>query len=263
MKTNKETKKKVVIITGASSGIGLATAKRFLQEGYTVYGVALNEYKGEFPCYACNVNDAEGMEKIINEVKAKEGQIDVFVNNAGFGLSGELVDTKPTDIQNLFSTNLTSVAVNTALVGKIMKEQRFGKIINTSSLSAVFPLPYQSCYSSTKAGIEVLSRTVRGELKQYNVYVSAIMPGDVKTGFTDARVKSKSSDDKVEKTVSKFEKYERNGMTPDKVAKKIVKLAKSRKPKPRVSVGSLKLLIFLQKLLPIRALDWLIKIIYC
>ncbi len=256
--------KKVVIITGASSGIGLASAKLFLQKGYTVYGVARNEYKNDaFKCFTADVNDAEKMKEIINKVYEDEKRIDVFVNNAGFGLGGELVETKAEDIQRLFSTNLTSVAVNTALVGKIMKEQHFGKIINTCSLSALFPLPYQSAYSASKAGIEVLSRTTRGELKPYGVYVSTILPGDVNTGFTDARIKGIIDDKNVNKSMQKFEKYERNGMSPEKVAKKIVKLAKKKKPQPRVSVGALKLLIILQKILPIRFLDWLIRIIYC
>ena len=255
---------KVVIITGASSGIGLATARLFMNKGYKVYGLAREEYAmGGFTCYKADVNDAERMQAIINEVYQKEGRIDVFVNNAGFGLGGELCETEVKDIQRLFSTNLTSVAVNTALVGKIMKKQRFGKIINTCSLSALFPLPYQAAYSATKAGIEVLTRTVRGELKPYNVYVSTVLPGDVKTNFTDARVKGKIEDNKVNKSMQKFEKYERQGMSPEKVAKKIVKLAKKRRPQPRTSVGALKLLIILQKILPIRFLDWLIVKIYC
>lgn len=255
---------KVVIITGASSGIGLATAKLFLKKGFKVYGVSKDDFVSqEFVNFVGDVNDAKRMQEIINQVFEKEGRIDVFCNNAGFGLGGELVETRPEDIQRLFSTNLTSMAVNISLVGKIMKTQGFGKIINTSSLSAVFPLPYQSAYSATKAGIEVLSRTVRGELKPYNVYVSAVMPGDVSTGFTDARVKGNIDSEKVGKSMKKFEKYERSGMTPDKVAKKIVKLALKKKPQPRTSVGSLKLLIFLQKILPIRMLDWLIRILYC
>ncbi len=255
---------KVVIITGANSGIGLATAKLFVAKGYTVYGISKGEYDGgDFTNYNCDVNDTPKMKEIINGVYEKEGHIDVFVNNAGFGLVGELVELKTEDIQKLFSTNLTAVAVNIAIVGKIMKEQRHGKIINTSSLSAVFPLPYQSAYSATKVGIEVLSRTTRTELMPYGVYVSAIMPGDVKTGFTDAKIKAEGRDKKVDRSLDKFDKYERQGMSPNKVAKKIVALAEKKKPKPRVSVGSLKLLIFLQKILPVRMLDWLIKILYC
>ncbi len=256
--------KKVVIITGANSGIGLATAKRFISKGYTVYGISKRDYEGnDFINYNCDVNDALRMQEIIQEIFDKEGRIDIFVNNAGFGIGGELVESNINDIQRLFSTNLTAVAVNIAIVGKIMKNQHFGKIINTSSLSALFPLPYQSAYSASKAGIEVLSRTTRSELMPYGVYVSAVLPGDVKTGFTDARIKSVNDDKNVDKTMQKFEKYERQGMSPNKVAKKIVSLAEKKKPTPRVSVGSLKLLIFLQKILPIRFLDWLIKILYC
>lgn len=256
--------KKVVIITGASSGIGLAAAQLFAEKGYTVYGIARNQYKSEkFKCYSCDVNNADGMKSIINEVAEKEGRIDVFVNNAGFGMGGELVETQVKDIQNLFSTNLTAVAVNTAIVGQIMKKQGYGKIINTCSLSALFPLPYQSAYSASKAGIEILSRTTRGELKPYGVYVSTILPGDVKTGFTDARIKGKIDSKTVDKSMQKFEKYERNGMSPNKVARKMVKLADKKRPAPRTSVGALKLLIILQKILPIRLLDWLIRKIYC
>ncbi len=255
---------KVVIITGASSGIGHATATLFLQKGYKVYGIAREEYAGDdFVCYKGDVNDAENTKHIVNEILDKEKRIDVFVNNAGFGISGEVVDTDTKVIQNLYATDLSAMAVNIAIVGKIMKEQKFGKIINMSSLSAVFPLPYQAIYSSAKAGVEVLSRTARTELKPYNVYVSVVMPGDVKTNFTDARIKSESSDKKVNKSVEKFEKYERNGMSPFKVAKQVVKLAESKHPKVRKSVGALKLLIFLQKILPVKMLDWLIKKIYC
>ena len=255
---------KVVIITGASSGIGLATAKRFLNSGYKVYNISRSESNEDgITSYIADVNDADKMEKIINEINNIEGHIDIFVNNAGFGLCGEIVDADTKAIQNMFSTDLTSVAVNIALVGKIMKKQRYGKIINVSSLSALFPLPYQSCYSSAKAGIEVLSRTARGELKPYNVYVSAVLPGDVKTNFTDARIKNQSEDNKVNKSIAKFEKYERGGMSADKVAKVIVKLARKGKPQPRISVGSLKLLVFLYKILPVRMLDWLIGKLYC
>lgn len=255
---------KVVVITGANSGIGLATAKLFLKKGFKVYGISKSDYDGgDFVNYVADVNDAQRMEEIINEVFEKEGKIDVFCNNAGFGISGELVNTDPKVIQALMSTNLTAYAVNISLVGRLMKKQGFGKIINTSSLASVFPLPYQSCYSASKAGVDALARTARTELRPYNVYVSLVVPGDVSTGFTDARIKAKNDDKKIDKSIEKIERYERKGMSPEVVAKKIVKLAGKKKPKVRVCVGSLKLLIFLQKILPIRLLDYLIKVLYC
>ena len=256
--------KKVAIITGASSGIGLATAKLLLKNGYKVYGISRDEYKGEdFENYVTDINDHKRVEEIFNEIYKNEERIDVLVNNAGFGISGELANTKPEVISSLFSTNLTSAAVNLALMGNIMKKQGFGKIINTSSLASIFPLPYQSCYSASKAGLDALARTARTELKPYNIYVSLVVPGDVKTGFTDARIKSANDNKKIDKSIEKIEKYERNGMSPQKVAKVIVRLAQKKKPKVRVCVGSLKMLIFLQKLLPIKVLDYLIKVLYC
>lgn len=255
--------KKVALITGASSGIGLASAKLFLEKGWTVYGVARKEFKSDFVCFQADVNDSARMEEIINGIYKNEGRIDAFVNNAGFGLGGELADHDPEKIRQLFNTDLASYAVNINLVANVMKKQGGGKIINISSLGALFPLPYQACYSAAKAGVDVLTRTSRAELKKYGIFVSSVLPGDVKTGFTDARIKSKSTDQKVNKSVEKFEKYERGGMSPNLVAKKVVKLATAKKPKPRVSVGSLKLLIFLQKILPTRLLDWLINKIYC
>ncbi len=255
---------KVVVITGASSGIGLATARLFLRTGFKVYGISKGEYSDEnFVNYSADVNDAKRMEEILNEIFDKEGRIDIFCNNAGFGISGELVNTDPKVIQALMSTNLTAYAVNISLVGRIMKKQGFGNIINTSSLASVFPLPYQSCYSASKAGVDALARTARTELRPYKVYVSLVVPGDVKTGFTDARVKAKNDDKKIDKSIEKIERYERKGMSPEVIAKKIVKLACKKKPKVRVCVGSLKLLIFLQKMLPIRVLDYLIKVLYC
>lgn len=255
---------KVVVITGASSGIGLAAAKTFLAAGWKVYGVALNNFEeGGFKCYQADVNDTQRMKAIFDEVQMTEGHLDCLVNNAGFGISGEVVDHTAEQIKAQISTNLSSSAVNLAMVGRVMKAQGFGKIINTCSLSALFPLPYQACYSATKAGIDVLTRTTRTELKKYHVYVCDVLPGDVHTGFSDARVKSQSADEKVNRSVLRMEGYERKGMSPQKVANKIYKLACKKRPRARVCVGSLKLLIPLQKVLPTRFLDWLIAKIYC
>lgn len=255
--------KKVAVITGASSGIGLATAKLLQAKGYTVYGISRSGAKGQFESFAADVNDTEKIKQILQQIVQKEGSIDVFVNNAGFGIGGELIDHDPDKIRALFATNLASYAVNINLVGQIMKKQGHGKIINTGSLGALFPLPYQACYSAAKAGVDVLSRTARTELKHHNIWVSEVLPGDVSTNFTSARIKDKSESEKVNQSVKKFEKYERGGMSPEVVAKKIARLAQAKRPRARVCVGSLKLLVPLQKILPTRFLDWLIAKIYC
>lgn len=256
--------KKVAIITGASSGIGLASAKTFLSKGWTVYGVARREFKGDFECFQADVNDSTKMKEIMESVYKKEGRIDAFVNNAGFGIGGELLDSDIETVKRLFSTNLTSYTTNLILVGNIMKKQGFGKIINICSLSgAIYPLPYQACYSVTKAGIDVLSRTARTELKPYNIYVSEVLPSDVKTGFSNARVINKSANEKVNQSLKRMEGYEQTGMSPNKIAKHIVRLAEKKRPRARAGVGAWKILIPLVKILPTRFVDWLILKIYC
>ncbi|MCF0199794.1 MAG: SDR family NAD(P)-dependent oxidoreductase [Bacteroidales bacterium] len=255
---------KVCIITGASKGIGLATAKLFASKGFKVYGIARSATnETAFECLQADVNDAERMRQIIDEVKAKEGRIDVFINNAGYGIGGEHVNSSAQDIKNLIATNFTAVAVNMAEVGKVMKEQGFGTIISTSSLACFFPVPYQALYSATKTAIDTLTRTVRTELKPYNVHVCEVLPGDVATNFTDARVKNQGERGEVEQAVNKFEKSEREGMSPDKVAKAFYRLATAKNPRLRICVGWLKILIILVKILPSSALDWLIKKLYC
>lgn len=255
--------KHVVVITGASSGIGLASAKLFLDKGWTVYGIARKNFNGDFECFQADVNDHQRIKEILDSIVQKEMKIDAFVNNAGFGIGGELLDSDIQAVKQLFSTDLTSYATNLTIVGNIMKKQGSGKIINVCSLSALFPLPYQSCYSAAKAGIDVLTRTARTEFKPYKIFVSEVLPGDVKTGFTDARIKNKSANNKVNQSVEKMEGYERSGMSANVVAKKIVKLASSKRPRARVCVGALKLLVPFQKILPTRFLDWLIARIYC
>lgn len=253
----------VAVVTGASSGIGNAIAKTLLQNGYTVYGISRKSIDDGFVSLQGDVTDTKRMKEIFDQVVAKEGGIDVFVNNAGFGIGGELVDGDIDTVKKLFDVNLTAYATNMVMAGKIMKGQGHGKIINICSLSALFPLPLQSCYSASKAGIDVLSRTARTELKPHGVWVSEVLPGDVATGFTDARVVDKSDNNKVNKSVEKMAGYERKGMSPYVVAKKVAKLAKAKRPKARVSVGSLKLLIGIAKVLPTRFLDWLIAKLYC
>lgn len=252
---------KVAVVTGGTSGIGKAISTILQSNGYEVFSISL--HKGtDKNCFICDVNDHVKMKEIIKEIVAKRGKIDVFVNNAGFGIGGEVANSKCEDLDRLLSTNLTAVAKNIAIVGKIMKEQKFGKIINISSLASIFPLPYQACYSASKAGVETLSRATRSELKPYNVYVTAILPGDVKTNFTDSRIKAEDVNLREQKSIMKMEKEERNGMSPDVIAKKVLKIANMKKPPIRVCVCN-KLLIFLQKILPIKLIDWLILKIYC
>ena len=136
-----------------------------------------------------------------------------------------------------------------------MRENGGGRIINVSSLAAVFYLPFQGFYSASKAAINSLFSAMQLEVKPFNIKITNVMPGDIKTSFTGNRRKNEDVTpvyaNRINKSVAVMEKDEQNGMPPSSVAEVIVKQAKSNKPKLIVTVGSkYKLLAFLSKLLP-------------
>lgn len=254
--------KKVVIITGATSGIGLATAKLFTEKGFTVYGVARRKYAGNgFYCYSADVTDYAAMESVFKDVYEKEKRIDVVVNNAGFGVAGAMEETSAESIRQLTEVNLTSLCVLCGKVIPYMKNSG-GRIVNVSSVGGIMPLPYQAVYSATKAGVEVFSRALANEVKPYNIKVTAVLPGDTKTGFTAAR-KIEGGNERAYRSIKKMERDEQRGTSPERVAKIIYKSAKRRNPPLRVSVGFIsKLEVFLNRLLPVRFINFIIGKLY-
>ncbi|MDE6441187.1 MAG: SDR family NAD(P)-dependent oxidoreductase, partial [Clostridia bacterium] len=226
---------KVAVITGATSGIGLAAAKLFIEKGYKVYGVARKSYEGEFYCYSADVTDYGAMQSVFADIFAREGKIDVLVNNAGFGVAGATEDLSPEKVRSEIDVNLTATAVLCGMIIPYMKG-RGGKIINVSSVGGIVPLPYQAVYSASKAGVETFSRALANEVKNYKIRVTAVLPGDTKTGFTEARV-TQGENERALKSVKKMARDEQHGAPPEKVAKIIYKCASKKRPPLRVSVG--------------------------
>jgi short-subunit dehydrogenase len=261
---------KTVIITGASSGIGLATAKMLLNKGYTVFGISINDGEGNLPFqnYISDVNDYENVKKILKEIFDKTGSIDAFINNAGYGIAGAISATDPSAIYNLVNTNLSAVMSLSALVIDYLKKTK-GRIINISSVGGIIPLPFQAVYSATKAGMEIFSRALANEVKPFGIKVTAVLPGDVNTNFTQNRIMQKDDSDEnyaenVKKSIAKVEKDERTGKGPESVAKVIVKELEKRRPKLKVVVGFwYKCVPFLIRILPVRTINWIVRKLYC
>jgi len=251
--------KKVAIITGASSGIGKATFNFLKEKGYTCYNISRKPVDDKFS-FSADVNDFEKIKTILEDIHKKEGRIDVFINNAGYGIAGAIESTKPENIYGIFDTNLSAVVTLCSLVIPYLKETK-GRIVNISSVGGVVPLPYQACYSAAKAGILIFSKALNMEVKKFGVRVIAILPGDTKTGFTDARVIDKS--DQSSKSIEKAEKCERKGKEPIVVAKVIYKVLKAKRPPLQKTVGfSYKTVVFLVKHLPNGMVNGLVKKIY-
>jgi len=253
---------KTALITGATSGIGLACAKLFVEKGYKVYGIARKPYTGtDFTCFSADVCDYAAVDGILKEIYGREGGIDVLVNNAGMGIAGAMEETSAENIQKIVDVNLTALCVLSSKTVQYMRGNG-GKIINVSSVGGIMPLPYQAMYSATKAGVEVFSRALANELKPYKIKVCAVLPGDTKTGFTAARV-CEGENARAKKSVEKMAKDEQRGKSPDSVAKVIYKVAKRKNPPLRVAVGGVsKLEVFLSRLLPVRLINFIIGRIY-
>ncbi len=265
----KKFESKVVVITGASSGIGFATAKYFAQNGYKVYGLARRTFKEEnITSISCDVTDTEQIKKAIKIIIAKEKQIDILINNAGFGISGSAENQSAEDIKKQFDVNFFGAVNVTQQVLPIMRKQGFGKILNTSSVASVFPIPFQSYYCATKSSINVWAQALALEVKPYNIQICNVLVGDTKTGFTAVRQKTSAENegdyaDIATKSVAKMEKDEQSGKDPITVAKVFYKLANKKKiPNTKVVGGLYKFLLFLKRIVPEKFMMWVLSKLY-
>lgn len=263
---NKKIERKVVIVTGASSGIGLSLAKLLVKNNYIVYGIDINEHNDIFETLVCDLTDYDRVKQCFEQIYQKEGKIDVLVNNAGMGISGAVEHIAMEKSKKLFEINMFATINCSKMIIPYFKKNGGGKIVNTSSLAGIIPLPFQTDYSMSESAINSFTMCLRNELKPLNIKVCAVMPGDTKTGFTANREKQNKSDgydDRVKKSVSKMEKDETNGASPEMAAKVLFKQIKRKNPPVIVSAGfSAKLVALLEKILPRRVMLWLVGKIY-
>lgn len=258
--------KKVVIITGTSSGIGFCLAKLLVSKGYKVYGLSRRVVNENFESLQCDVTDEEKVKQCFEYVFNKEGKIDVLVNNAGMGISGAVEFIDSAQSKKLFDVNVNAVVSLCKIVIPYMKKNGGGRIVNISSVAGFIPIPFQTFYSMSKSAINSLTMCLKMELAPLNICVCGVMPGDTKTGFTNAREKILLNDgygNRIEKSVSKMEKDEKNGVSADKVAKVVLKQIERKKPPVLVCVGAnYKFIAFLQKILPRKIMLKIVNKIY-
>lgn len=260
---------KVAAVTGGSGGIGLATAKLLGEKGFRVYCLSRRPPEGENAglCHILtDVTDEASVAAAFAQIKREAGRLDVLVSNAGMGVSGPVETTSMEDAKHEFDVNVFGLHACVRHAVPIMREGGGGAIIATSSVAAVFAIPFQGFYSASKYAVNALVLSLANELKRFNIRVAAVMPGDVKTGFTDARVKDHGGElygKSVDASVAVMEHDERHGMAPERIAAKIVKLALSPRPKPLSTVGfQYKLFCFLGKVLPMRLQNRLVGMMY-
>lgn len=263
--------KKVVLITGASSGMGKETAKKLLEEGYTVYVAARRLDKmrdlqelGATPL-KMDITKEEDIVGVVNQITAEHGDVDVLINNAGYGSYGAMEDTTIDDARYQFEVNLFGLARLTQLVLPYMREKKAGKIVNISSMGGKIYTPLGSWYHATKHALEGWSDCLRLELAQFGIDVIIIEPGAIQTSFGDVLLKpmmQRSGSTAYAELAKKMEKatkesYEKGGASPPSViANVIAKAIRARKPKTRYAAGKLaKPLMFVRKWFGDRVFD--------
>ena len=267
----------VVLITGASSGLGCYTAQAFRKNGHIVYGTSRNVSSVKENMQGINFIELDvcsdaSCEKAVKKVIEKEGRIDILVNNAGMGIAGALEMTSVEEAKVQFETNFFGILRMCKMVLPYMRKEKRGMIINVSSVAAVVPIPFQSMYSAGKAAVESISHALAMETKEYGIRVSAIEFGDMKTEFTKNRriteesvtdEKSGIYDKTFKKSLKTMENDERNGPVPEKAAKLILKTAMKKNPKPIIVCGGkYKAIVMMRRLLPMRISNYIIGKIY-
>lgn len=242
---------KVVLITGATSGVGQAIARHLAGKGYRVYGAGRSvplltqeSQESGVSMLRMNVDHDDSVQEGVKAILQREGRLDVVVNSAGFGLAGAIEDTTLDEAQAQFQTNFFGVLRVCRAVLPSMREQRSGYIVNISSLAGLFAVPFQGLYSASKFALEGLSEALRMEVRPFGVRVVLIEPGDLCTGFTaNKRIAAQASgegspyQDRFNRALAVSRTEETHGPSPAALGPLVAKIIATAEPRLRYTYG--------------------------
>lgn len=257
------TKTNIALVTGASSGIGKATAERLVSAGYKVYGTSRKGAQGQlaFEMLALDVTSDASIEAAIAELIRREGRIDLLVNNAGFGVApAGAEESTIAQAQAIFDTNFYGVVRMIRSVVPHMRNQGSGRILNISSVLGFLPAPYMALYAATKHAVEGYSESLDHELRTRGIRVSTIQPAYTKTGFDASLLEPDAKLDEYnsirEALTKRVVELVAGGDEPSVVAKVVLKAAVASKPRLKYTAGKLACTLgFLRRLAPAKILD--------
>ncbi|WP_031425349.1 SDR family oxidoreductase [Flavimarina sp. Hel_I_48] len=250
----------VVLITGASSGIGKAIAEHLAKNKYRVYGTSRNpkaEESNGVRFLPLDVTRPESITNAVNELLIREKRIDFLINNAGKGISGPLEEIPESEIKSIFETNYFGPINLIKAVLPIMREQRAGMIINVTSIAGFMGLPFRSAYSATKGALGLTTEALRMELKEFNVKLTNVAPGDFATNIAAGRYHAPSNAQSpyaksYGKSLDMMDAHVADGQSPDVMADAVLAIMKTEQPKVNYKVGVFmqKFSVFLKGVLP-------------
>ena len=234
-----------VLITGASSGIGAATAKRLADAGWSVWGTSrtpqrLDSHGGRVRWVALELEDAGSIERAVARVLEAEAQLDAVVCNAGLGIFGSVEETSLEAARSLFEANvLGTLATLRATLPEIRRAR--GRVVLVGSLAGRAPIPFQGHYSATKAAVDALAQSLAGELHAHDVHVSLVEPGDMQTAFNDAldfdATPNSAYGAPLERSREAIRASLVDAPSPDRAAAVIERALTARRPRFRYAVG--------------------------
>lgn len=253
--------KKVVLITGGSSGIGKAIGRFLKAKGFVVYGTTRNISKhpdfSDFELIELNVTDTASIKNATEQVIGKEGRLDILVNNAGVGITGAIEETPDDEIAKAFNTNFNGPIRVMKQVMPHMRAQGGGVIINITSIAGYMGLPFRGIYSATKGALTLVSEAMRMEAKDFNIKIVCLAPGDFATNIAAGRyhapvVEGSPYEETYSRILEDIDKDVDSGEDPIEVAKAVYNIVERSNPRPQVLVGKRmqKLSVALKRLLP-------------
>ncbi len=254
----------VALVTGASSGIGAATAERLAKAGYKVFGTsrrASSSGQRPFEMLNLDVTNDESTEAVVREVIRLEGRIDLLVNNAGIGVAPAGAEEYSVEqAKAIFDTNVYGIIRMTRAVLPPMRQQGSGRILNVGSVLGFLPMPFGALYAATKHAVEGYSESLDHELRTRGIRVSIIEPAYTRTGFDSSLLQPEIKLDEYREVRAALEQRFKvlfdGGDDPGVVAETVLKAASAARPKPRYTAGGLaRRLSILRRFAPAALLD--------
>lgn len=251
---------KVVLITGGSSGIGKSIGEFLTHKGFIVYGTSRSPEKhkdSKFTILELDVKTQNTINKTVNTIIEKEGKLDVVINNAGVGITGPIEEIPDKEIKDNFETNFFGPINVIKAVLPQMRKQNSGLIINITSIAGYMGLPYRGIYSASKGALELVTESFRMEIKDFNINMTNIAPGDFATNIAAGRYHAPLLDKSPYKksygaTLNLMDAHVDAGSDPNLMAQAVLKVINTKKPKVHYKVGEFmqKFSIVLKRILP-------------
>ena len=252
---------KVILITGASSGLGKATASYLLAQNFRVFGTSRDPKKhlsnSGAELLPFDLNQPESAQQLVDQLMKKAGRIDVLINNAGAGIIGPVEEIDATALKSHFSTNLFGPLALTQSVLPVMREKGSGLIINVTSIGGYMGLPFRGMYSASKGALGIASEALRMEVKRFGIDVVTLAPGDYATDIAARRIysplkKESPYHDLYKSSLDTIDDHVDQGGDPHDFARMVNKIIRLKKRKVHYKSGSFlqKFSLLLKRILP-------------